>query len=71
MKKWLTTNFELLWICGKNGILHIDRTNKRFEKHVYIGTIFVWNSLVFKSKTVFMQQALVVNEVPFSKKELI
>ena len=71
MKKWLTPKFELLWICGKNGILHIDKANKRFEKHVYVGRILVQNSLVFKSKIVFMQQALLVNAVPFSKKELI
>lgn len=41
MKKWLTPKFELLWICGKNGILHMDKANKRFEKHVYIGRILV------------------------------
>lgn len=71
MKKWLTSTFELLWICGKNGILHIDKANQRFEKHVYIGRILAQNNLVFKSNTVFMQLALVKNKAPFSKKELI
>lgn len=55
----------------KNGIIHIDKANKRFEKHFYIGRILVQNSLVFKRKMVFMQQALVVNDVPFNKKELL
>lgn len=71
MKKWLTPKFELLWICGKNGILHMDKANKRFEKHVYIGRILVYNSPAFKRKMLFMQQALVGNKVPFNKKELL
>lgn len=71
MKMWLTPKFELLWICGKNGILHIDKANKSFEKHGYTGRILVQNSLIFKSKIVYMQQVLVLNKVPFSKKELI
>lgn len=71
MKTWLTPKLELLWICGKNGISHIDKANKRFEKHVYIRRILEQNSLIFKSKIVYMQQGLVVNKVPFSKEELI
>lgn len=53
MKKWLTPKFELLWICGKNGILHINKAHKRLEKHAYIGRILAQNSLIFKSKMVF------------------
>lgn len=71
MKKWLTSKFDLLWLCGKNGILHICKANKQFEKRIYIRIILAQNSLVFKSKMIFMQQSVVVNKVPLRKKTLI
>lgn len=70
-KKWLTSRSELLWICGKNGILHIDKANKSFERHVYIESVLAQNSQVFKSKMVFMKQDAFVNEVPFNEKKSI